>query len=70
MPVVLRSETHPAQRVADRVNPERLLTLLGQLEERLIATAETMQDQDLADAFSDFARRVELIHHDVAILLF
>lgn len=71
MPVILRpADHHPSQRASDKVNPERLMTLLGQLQERLIATAETMTDEDLANAFLDLATRVETIHHDTAILIF
>lgn len=71
MPAVLRrADPHPNQRTADKVNPERLITLFGQLEERLTATAEMMTDDDLREAFNDLSQRLEVIHHDAAILIF
>lgn len=70
MPVVLRSSDHPQDRTADKVNPERLMVLFGKLEERLSATAETVDDEDLRQAFLDLAHRVEVVHHDAAVMIF
>lgn len=70
MPTVLRPADHPHDRTADRINPERIMSLFNKLEERLVVASELIEDEDLKAAFTDLAARLEVLHHDTSILIF